>query len=78
LITKIIDWSEREGLKTVYFGTGTQDYKLRFGGRAMRLGRVIQPLNVKGKAFVLARESYRFARKYGSLSAWQINDNRPG
>ncbi|PHP64526.1 hypothetical protein CSC94_23960, partial [Zhengella mangrovi] len=39
LITKIIDWSEREGLKTVYFGTGTQDYKLRFGGRAMRLGR---------------------------------------
>lgn len=56
LTAKVIDWSQKNGLTTFCFGTGMQDYKLRFGGSPAGMRRLSQPLTPIGRLFTVARQ----------------------
>ncbi len=62
LTAKVIDWSQKNGLSTFCFGTGMQDYKLRFGGSPVAMHRLSQPLTPVGRLFTVARQL-----KHGTL-----------
>lgn len=62
LLAKIVEWAEENGLNKVYFGTGMQEYKKRFGGDVIQLNRINQPLTAMGEGFLAARSMYKIVR----------------
>ncbi|NVK33899.1 MAG: GNAT family N-acetyltransferase [Rhodobacteraceae bacterium] len=51
-LTKTIEWARGAGYSFFSLGTGTQDYKKRFGFETHDLKRILFPLTLKGQAHI--------------------------
>jgi len=63
LFAKAIEWAAANGCRRFSFGTGQQEYKLRFGGEEQPTKRLLLPLNARGRLFVRARDAHRTAQE---------------